>query len=50
MKKEKNSNILTLFINWIFNHKIKTITLTLLLFLVPICIVHFLFKWNSNIW
>lgn len=50
MKKEKNSNILILFINWIFNHKIKTITLTLLLFLVPICIVHFLFKWNSNIW
>ncbi|MBR5156311.1 MAG: hypothetical protein IKW59_00910 [Clostridia bacterium] len=50
MKKGNKSNSLILFINWIFTHKVKTITLTLLLFLVPICIVHFLFKWNSNIW
>ena len=36
--------------NWVKNHKKSIILILLGLFFIPMIIIHFLFKWNSNIY
>lgn len=49
IKISKKSNKLNNIVNFIFKHKILTFLIIILLFSLPLIIVHFLFKWHSNI-
>ena len=46
--KNKDQRGFEYFGNWFFNHKALTSLLIILLFAIPLIIVHFLFKWESN--
>ncbi len=37
------------YIEWIFTHKVKTSIIAILLFTIPLAVVHILFKWNSGV-
>ena len=37
-------------LNWIKNHKILVAIISVLVFMLPLVVVHFLFKWYSGIW
>ena len=45
---EKKKPILNRFIDWVLANKIKLFIIIILLFAVPLIIVHVLFKWKSN--
>lgn len=49
IKISKKSNKLNNIVNFIFKHKILIFLIIILLFSLPLIIVHFLFKWHSNI-
>jgi len=34
--------------SWLLKHKFLTILIVIVLFLLPLIIVHFLFKWDSS--
>jgi hypothetical protein len=36
-------------LNWIKDHKILTVIITVLVFALPLVVVHFLFKWHSGV-
>ena len=45
-KKSKNLNN---YLNKVIEHKTLSCIIALLMFVLPLIVVHFLFKWNSNI-
>lgn len=47
--KNKKTHVFDYYIEWIFTHKAKTAIIAILLFVVPLFVVHVLFKWNSGI-
>lgn len=46
---DKKSTKLNDYLNKIFEHKALSCIIAILLFVLPLIVVHFLFKWKSNV-